>query len=417
MLWRGSNKSTVLEPPEQIEPGDTLVLPVALGGWMELGHVPEPRLDGPRAADSDLPAIGSSDAARAIDIAEEAFARARAKYSLRLHASLADDSPVGRQTKAILDSFLEFEEGPTQGELAGLLRDVTQNLPEDGSEFRAKLRYFAAGASRFVSEPYPDGQGVVLIARRRTEARKDLMPALDDGEDDASRLGRERPVTLDDHTAHVMATLVQALNSVHITLDNEVYAVAAQRHDWGKADDRFQALLRGTDRNDAWLLVRPSTPLLLAKSAGMPKTPSERKAAHKRSRLPDGFRHEMLSAQIAERAGIPEKVAEERELILHLMEAHHGFARPFAPVALDDEPPDVELRGVLLTGADRKESFPHRLDSGVADRFWALTRRFGWWGLAYLEALLRLADQQASSDEDAGKYDNVIAAESLEANR
>jgi len=242
-----------------------------------------------------------------------------------------------------------------------------------------------------------------------------FLPSLDEGDDEASRVGLRRSVSLADHTDHVAKVLDHILVSVAANVRAEAYSIAAGRHDWGKADERFQALLRGTDRTDAWLFAGES-PTLLAKSDGLPRTPRERNEARERSGLPAGFRHEMLSVQLAERSGISALDPAECELILHLIAAHHGNGRPFAPVVLDDDPPDVQYGGVELSSADRVDRPPHRLDSGVAERFWALTRRYGWWGLAYLETLLRLADQQASADEDSEKYDNEVTPEHAEAN-
>jgi CRISPR-associated endonuclease/helicase Cas3 len=89
-------------------------------------------------------------------------------------------------------------------------------------------------------------------------------------------------------------------------------------------------------------------------------------------------------------------------LTLHLIATHHGYGRPFAPVVEDDSPPDASLpmqeKLVLVTTADRQARPSHALDSGLTEHFWQLTRRHGWWGLAFLETVLRLADQQASAN-------------------
>jgi CRISPR-associated endonuclease/helicase Cas3 len=94
-----------------------------------------------------------------------------------------------------------------------------------------------------------------------------------------------------------------------------------------------------------------------------------------------GYRHEFGS--LLDAAADPEITAHhESDLILHLIAAHHGWARPhFEPKAQDPK----------YTSKDN--------ENGAADvmrRFGHLQQRFGRWGLAWLESLLRCADIAAS---------------------
>jgi CRISPR-associated endonuclease/helicase Cas3 len=116
----------------------------------------------------------------------------------------------------------------------------------------------------------------------------------------------------------------------------------------------------------------------------------------------------MLSTQLADCFFKDELPPGDRDLLLHLIASHHGHARPFAPVCEDDEPPAIRVQPgyeYLDLPAEKRRALtaPHRLDSGIADRFWSLTRRHGWWGLAYREAILRLADWYVSEHETAEK--------------
>ncbi|WP_290635586.1 type I-U CRISPR-associated helicase/endonuclease Cas3 [Aquisalimonas sp.] len=104
----------------------------------------------------------------------------------------------------------------------------------------------------------------------------------------------------------------------------------------------------------------------------------------------NGYRHEFGSLRDADAAGLLEGLDDEcRDLALHLIAAHHGFARP----TITPFDPD-------LTPADREA-----LAREVAQRFARLQRVWGPWGLAWWESLLRAADQSASArlDEEGGR--------------
>ena len=96
-----------------------------------------------------------------------------------------------------------------------------------------------------------------------------------------------------------------------------------------------------------------------------------------------GFRHELASVI---KCSTEKEISEhkERDLILHLIAAHHGWARPcFRPNALIKEDSTGELVRTM-------------------QRYASLQNRFGAWGLAWLEGLVRGADWDASSALDNG---------------
>jgi CRISPR-associated endonuclease/helicase Cas3 len=169
-------------------------------------------------------------------------------------------------------------------------------------------------------------------------------------------------------------------------------------------------MLRQGDEVAAALAATP-----LGKSAFVPASPARRRAIREASGLPENFRHEILSMQVAQRSGGLPEDEHLADLVLHLIASHHGHGRPLAPVSPDPSPPAVAgrlstVRIDLDAGTRAASPPPHRMDSGLADRFWRLTRRYGWWGLAYLESILRLADwygsafvmQAAPGQEDEG---------------
>jgi CRISPR-associated endonuclease/helicase Cas3 len=153
-------------------------------------------------------------------------------------------------------------------------------------------------------------------------------------------------------------------------------ALASYLHDIGKADPRFQAYLAGGDPL-GWDENR-----VLAKS-GYFTLP---RGAWERSGLPSNWRHEALSVRLA-RTNPSFATAHDPDLVLWLIGVHHGFGRPLFP---HNDPQEA---------ADRPG--PQSLAFDFNGRDWAqlfeeLRDRYGSWGLARLEAFVRLADHRAS---------------------
>jgi CRISPR-associated endonuclease/helicase Cas3 len=380
VLWRGSKESRIIGSPDDLRPGDTLVLPASAEGWDILGHIPQAT-------------------AETIDVAETAFQTARDRAARRVHPLLRSRLPASQDIDEFFARLTDSEDPPSE-------REVRQRL----TQIAAKRLDF--DKRKFLFEYYPDERGVVLITRKRLGTATSWFTTSDEGDDEQSQTTRKEGIKLNDHTQHVRDETVRTVKALPLDELEDAYSLAADWHDLGKADERFQAMLRRTDRTDAWLLTGLDT-ALLAKSDGLPQTPQQRQQARERAGLPDGFRHEMLSVQIVEQSDLREKAGECIDFLLHLIASHHGYARPFAPVVIDTECPEVNVAEVTLTSKQRQACPPHRIDSGIAERFWDLTRRYGWWGLAYLETVLRLADQQASADEDQGLLESTTTSAEL----
>ncbi len=385
--WRGAETQheDITAVPAQIRPGDVIVIPTNHPrSWHQLGDLPP---------DAEL------------DIGDRAYRLTRGKPILRLHPALVDTWPDSISTKTTALALLndlerKYEDDPDEvtDALHNLLTALANSpeaswLSEIASELHAEFSRAKLGHAYHII----GGNSLVLVGRRRILKLIREADSFSD-EDDAAASGishrNGQPVRLDEHLPGV--EVFARRHAVGCGLPDdliEALARAGLLHDLGKADPRFQSMLRGG--------IRWSGRTLLAKSSQMPRTHAARRRAHTASGYPQGGRHELLSVRLAETEwGLLPENDELRDLVLHLVASHHGHCRPFAPVVVDTQHVDVECK---LNGSTMRWSGPtglERLDSGVADRYWRLTRRYGWWGLAWLEALLRLADWRRSEWEE-----------------
>ncbi|MCH8046381.1 MAG: type I-U CRISPR-associated helicase/endonuclease Cas3 [Planctomycetes bacterium] len=172
--------------------------------------------------------------------------------------------------------------------------------------------------------------------------------------------------SLDQHTKATVKHARQIAGALGLEESlSDALAIAAKCHDDGKNTKLWQRVGCGVD------LEKTDSPLA--------KPP---KGWHFNGRRLQGYRHEFGSLI---KAAADEVIANhaERDLILHLIAAHHGYARPHFRL----EAGHHELGNATMQDDQLHETMR---------RFARLQRRFGRWGLAWLESLLRCADQLAS---------------------
>ncbi len=357
----------------RLRPGDFVVLPVQPGE-----KIPED--------------IGTNLDGTPIDRAEDAMWRALPQDGsqvtggafLRISVLVLKQPEYGDVFRPVLQWLEESrklgeDEAPDIRSLREALQFVadSQIAPDSIRKLcRSLAKSFAA--KHLHRHPLDKGAWVIRLPGRLVEI--DLPAREEDAESDL-----QHPVLLTDHLAvvHDMAVRFSRVLPPGSGTLPAVVQQAARWHDLGKFDLRFQEALGNVD-TEPW-----------AKSS-------------KRGKV--DFRHEMISLQIVEKCLFGQLPADEisRELLLHLIASHHGHARPLAPLREDVEPVDINARyldtALFLPASERADMRPaHHIASGTADRFWLLTRYFGWWGLAYLEALVRLADWRASANPTGGE--------------
>ena len=216
-------------------------------------------------------------------------------------------------------------------------------------------------------EPQGDEEAptrVVVVDRRRAVADEDIRQEWTSSTGDEHQ---SAPPTLDAHQRDVGERA--AAIGVHAGLSAELVDVlrdAGLHHDDGKIDTRFQTRLGNST-------AQP-------RAKGYAASPLAAKRREQRAGLPPGWRHEQRSVCDAWPSLID---SADRDLVARLVGTSHGQGRsgfPHAAGELLDEPDDLA-----------RDLFDHGGWDALVER---THRRYGVWGCAYLESLLRAADGQ-----------------------
>lgn len=353
-----------LDPPAgiRLRPGDTLLVPAELGGLSQ-GHW-DP------ASTDPVP-----------DVAEWG---GEAPRFLRLHPVVlaqALDPPEGEGEDWLQEALGELKRGLQEAETRKEAQGVVLGFLEAHRErFREAWRPLVEALLRegFEVWPWPWEDGRVYggcILRLRPEN---------------PLYGSGRPEALEAHSRKVAERVVDFARRLCLVKKvTHSLRRSALWHDLGKQDPRMQLwmLLSAGEEVDPGL--RP-----LAKS-GTRLTGRELTRLREQAGYPAGQRHEHVAAR---------PLLAHYPLEAHLVATHHGRGRPLPAPSQDPPGFQVPLSAPWAewTGPQKGESAHglEKLKSGYLENFACLLEKMGPWGLAYGEALLRLADFLASGGEE-----------------
>ena len=385
---------------EQIKPGDLIIADPMLGGLRHGTWDPESR------PTEDPDETGDVDRPGPVDDVGDA-----AQFAYRRRATLRLDRRLFRELRIpeVPSPEKEPDASSTTREAVELWLSDIASLPSGSlPEWMAPVLEHFRTSARFdvelvSSDTDPDDDYYVLVERS-------VDPAVLDDFEDAPSL-TDTATTLRDHLAGVGARVADYGSRLGLTEELvEDLRLAAELHDLGKVDSRFQAQLHG---HDPVCIAESDEPL--AKS---------RPGARTTSWQWPPVRHEFGSVALVKDNPAVLDRAHDADLVLHLVGTHHGFGRPLPQIRADGQPQLLTAAGRFHDGSFRlcpvgEDDSPAQQNNGgalrmsassdlaatplaleMADRFWRLQERYGHHGLAWLEAILRLADHQQSAEEE-----------------
>jgi CRISPR-associated endonuclease/helicase Cas3 len=267
-------------------------------------------------------------------------------------ATLVIDARLGGLTSGVLD---KADNGvPSAADDGGSwLAPLADGSPV--IRFRVHSAAAPAGEKRKVRKAY------AFVTRRSQEGEDVEVIAIETWTTEESHATSLNEQLLADHQSLAEKIALRIADAIGLTDDNrKVLGIAARLHDEGKRTKRWQ--LAFSAPRDGGVYAKTRGPI--------------------NQSILDNYRHEFGSiAEISKDDEFRALPRDPQDLVLHLVAAHHGYARPvIATTGCEDAPPSA------LKGRARE----------VALRFARLQKRWGPWGLAWWESLLRAADQQAS---------------------